>query len=141
MSRYVVDASVAIKLYVPEVHSALAAQFFAEGHELIAPDLMPTEFANILWKKVTQRGELTLSEGQQIITAFQKLPLDYYSSLDLLDEAFKIAASTQRTAYDSLYIALAAQFGCQMITDDRKLFTALQSTALSPFILLLEDYQ
>lgn len=107
MSRYVLDASVAVKLYVPEVHSDLAVRFFADNHELIAPDLLPSEFANILWKKSTLRGEITISEGQRILTEFQSLPIDYYSSLDLVDEAFKIATSTQRTVYDSLYVALA----------------------------------
>jgi len=119
MRRYVLDASVAVKLYVPEVHSDLAARFFADGHELISPDLLPSEFANVLWKKSVQRREITVSEGQRIITEFQSLPIDYYSSLDLLDEAFEIATSTQRTVYDSVYIALAGQFGCQKVTDDR----------------------
>jgi predicted nucleic acid-binding protein len=140
MSRYVLDASVAVKLYVPEVHSDLAARFFADNHELIAPDLLPSEFANILWKKSTQRGEITISEGQRIVTEFQSLPVDYYSSMDLVDEAFKIATSTQRTIYDSLYVALAAQFGCQIITDDRKLFNSLKGTSFAPLLSLLEDY-
>src|SRR6266404_234705 len=140
MSRYVLDASVAVKLYVPEVHSDLAARFFADNHELIAPDLLPSEFANILWKKSTQRGEITVGEGQRILTEFQTLPIDYYSSLDLVNEAFEIATSTRRTIYDSLYVALAVQFGCQKITDDRKMFNALQNTVFGPLLSLLEDY-
>ena len=140
MSRYVLDASVGVKLYIPEVHSDLATRFFADGHELIAPDLLPSEFANILWKKSTQRGEITISEGQRILTEFQSLPIDYYTSLDLVDEAFKIATTTQRTIYDSLYVALAAQFDCQIITDDRKLFNSLGGTSFAPHLSLLEDY-
>lgn len=140
MSRYVLDASVAVKLYVPEVHSDLAARFFADNHELIAPDLLPSQFANTLWKKSTKRDEITFSEAQRILTEFRSLPIDYYSSLDLVDEAFKIATSTQRTIYDSLYVALAAQFGCQKITDDRRLFNALKDTSFEPFLSLLEDY-
>jgi predicted nucleic acid-binding protein len=102
---------------------------------------LPSEFANVLWKKSTQRGEITVSEGQRIISEFQLLPVDYYSSLDLLDEAFEIATSTQRTVYDSVYIALAGQFGCQKITDDRKLFNSLKNTSLRPLLSLLEDYR
>jgi predicted nucleic acid-binding protein len=59
MSLYVVDASVAVKLYVPEVHSQKAVQFFSDQHDLLAPDLMLSEFGNIIWKKVTLLGELT----------------------------------------------------------------------------------
>lgn len=51
MSLYVVDASIAIKLYVPEVHSPQAVRFFSDQHDLIAPDLMLSEFGNIVWKK------------------------------------------------------------------------------------------
>ena len=51
MSLYVVDASVAVKLYVPEVHSAEAIRFFSDGHELIVPELMLAEFGNIVGRK------------------------------------------------------------------------------------------
>ena len=44
MSLYVVDASIAVKLYVPEVHSAHSIRFFSDGHELIAPEFMLAEF-------------------------------------------------------------------------------------------------
>ncbi|MDT4965825.1 MAG: hypothetical protein QOJ64_562 [Acidobacteriota bacterium] len=77
MSLYVVDASVAIKLYVPEVHSPQAVRFFSDQHDLIAPDLMLSEFGNIVWKKVTLHAELTKGEGDRIITAVQTLPLTY----------------------------------------------------------------
>ena len=50
------DASVAIKWYVPEVHSEIAACLLDGTHELIAPDLLLPEFGNIVWKKV-QRGQ------------------------------------------------------------------------------------
>jgi predicted nucleic acid-binding protein len=51
MSLYVVDASIAIKLYIPEVHSPEAVRFFSDDHELIIPEFMLAEFANIVWKK------------------------------------------------------------------------------------------
>ncbi|MBA3354668.1 MAG: type II toxin-antitoxin system VapC family toxin [Pyrinomonadaceae bacterium] len=63
MSLYVVDASVAVKLYVPEVHSAQAIRFFSDGHELIVPDFMLAEFGNIVWKKTALLSELTEAEG------------------------------------------------------------------------------
>lgn len=141
MSLFVVDASVAVKLYVPEVHTDLAVKFFADGHQLIAPDLMPSEFTNILWKKVVQRGELTLPEARRIVTEFKSLPLDYYSALDLLDDALEIAAAHTRTVYDCTYVALAAAMGAKKITDDRRLANALAATPLSSSIMVLEDYR
>ena len=140
MSRYVVDASIAVKLYVPEVHSQQAIQFFSDQHELIAPDLMLAEFGNIIWKKVRLLGELTSDEGKEIIAAVQRLPLDYYSTDVLITNAFEIAVNMQRTVYDCLYVALAASQGCQLITDDRKLYSALQQTSLAAFPTLIENY-
>ena len=140
MSLYVVDASIAVKLYVPEVHSQQALRFFSDKHDLIAPDLMLAEFGNIIWKKVRLLGELTSDEGKQIITAAHTLPLNYDATTDLIANAFEIALNTQRTVYDCLYVALAASQGCQLMTDDRKLHSALQQTSLAAFLTLIEDY-
>jgi predicted nucleic acid-binding protein len=140
MSRYVVDASVAVKLYVPETNSQQAVRFFSDQHDLIAPDLMLAECGNIIWKKVRLLGELTSDEGKRIIAAAQTLPLDYYSTTDLITNAFEIALNSQRTVYDCLYVALAASQGCQLMTDDWKLHSALQQTSLAAFIILIENY-
>ena len=140
MSLYVVDASVAVKLYVPEVHSQQAVRFFSDQHDLIAPDLMLAEFGNIIWKKVKLLGELTQDEGDRIITSMQTLPITYYSAADLLMVAFQIALNTQRSVYDCLYIALAVSRGCLVMTDDRKLYTALQQVSLGARLTLIENY-
>lgn len=70
MSLYVVDASIAVKLYVPEIHSAQAIRFFSDGHELIVPDLMLAEFGNIIWKKTSLLRELTGQKAKQYSTQF-----------------------------------------------------------------------
>ena len=140
MSLYVVDASVAVKLYVPEVHSAHAIRFFSDGHELIAPEFMLAEFGNIIWKKSVLLGELTEVESNAIVFAAQELPLGYYYTHGLLTDALQIALATKRTVYDSLYIALAAAQACELMTDDRKLHKSLQSTSLATFVTLIEKY-
>ena len=140
MSLYVVDASVAVKLYVPEVHSAEAIRFFSDGHELIVPELMLAEFGNIVWKKPALLSELTEAEGKTILDAVLDLPLGYYYTNSLLREALQIALSTKQTVYDSLYIALASAQGCQVMTDDRRLYQSLQPTLWAAFPTLIENY-
>jgi len=140
MSLYVVDASIAIKLYVPEVHSAEAIRFFSDGHELIVPEFMLAEFGNIVWKKATLLGELTEAEAKTIVDAVRELPLGYYYTSGLLTDALQIALKTKRTVYDSLYITLAKAQGCQLMTDDQKLYESLQRTSLAPFVTLIENY-
>lgn len=140
MSLYVVDASVAVKIYVPEIHSDRAVRFFLDEHELIAPEFMLAEFGNILWKKSALMGELTEVETKTIVAAAQDLPIGYYYTDDLLANAMHIALASMRTVYDSLYIALAEAQACQVMTDDRKLAQSLQATPLASFITLIEDY-
>jgi len=47
------------------------------------------------------------------------------SSLDLLEEAFSIAATFDRTVYDSLYVALAVRLKADLVTADARLANAL----------------
>ena len=140
MSLYVVDASVAIKLYVPETHSAHAIRLFSDGHELIVPEFMLAEVANVVWKKSSLLGELSEAEAQAIVAAVQEMPFGYYYTSGLLPDAMRIALSTKRTVYDSLYIALAASQECQLVTDDRKLYESLQATSWAKFLTLIENY-
>ncbi|MGH8512394.1 MAG: type II toxin-antitoxin system VapC family toxin, partial [Gammaproteobacteria bacterium] len=51
MSRWVVDASVAIKWFLPEVHSESANRLLRVDYQLLSPDLIWAEFGNVLWKK------------------------------------------------------------------------------------------
>ena len=140
MSLYVVDASIIIKLFVPEVHSANATRFFSDGHELIVPEFMLAEVANVVWKKSALLRELTEADAEAIVAAAQELPLGYYYTSGLLSDAMQIALSTKRSVYDSLYIALAASQECQLMTDDRKLYESLRATPLAKFLTLIENY-
>jgi predicted nucleic acid-binding protein len=127
MSKFVVDASVAMKWFVPEVYEAEAKRFLAPNNVLFAPDLLPSECGNILWKKV-RRGEITDGEAYRIAAELQNAPLVFVTALDLLSGALQIAVSTGRTVYDSLYVALAVAQQCRLVTADQKLYNALQST-------------
>jgi predicted nucleic acid-binding protein len=57
MSVFVVDSSVVVKWFVPEVSEAEALRVRDGGTPLHAPNFLDVEVGNILWKKV-QRGEL-----------------------------------------------------------------------------------
>jgi predicted nucleic acid-binding protein len=106
LSVYVVDASVAIKWYVPEVHSEIAACLLDGTHELIAPDLLLPEFGNIVWKKV-QRGQISVETSRRIIQEFKAVTLQTYPSEPLLENAVDMAIALGRTVYDCFYNALS----------------------------------
>jgi predicted nucleic acid-binding protein len=138
MSLYVVDSSVAIKWYVPEKHSEAAAGLLDDGHALCAPDLLPAEFGNVLWKK-HRRGELTGEEVRTIVRALPLVPLHVYSSLELLEGAIEVALQTTRSVYDSVYVALALALGGTLITADARLVNALRESTLAAHVMHIRD--
>jgi predicted nucleic acid-binding protein len=139
-SRVVVDASVAVKWYVPETGSRQAAAMLGEGMPLLAPDLLLAEFGNTVWKK-TRRGELTPDEGMAIVRAFlSTLPVTLHPSTVLLPGAWEIAVKFGRTIYDALYLALAVAEDCPLITADERLAQAIRTTTLSDFVKPLSSW-
>ncbi|HVR44512.1 MAG TPA: type II toxin-antitoxin system VapC family toxin [Thermoanaerobaculia bacterium] len=138
MSLFVVDASVAVKWFVPEIHSNAAARLLDPDIVLCAPDLIGPELANALWKKV-RRGEITEAEADEILQAFEALPLETYASISLLRGAVQLAVALDRSAYDSLYLALAVANDCPLITADRKFYSTIAPSSLAAHIRWVED--
>lgn len=140
MKTIVVDASVAIKWFLPEVHAGNAAQLLQKNLQLIAPDLFLAEVGNILWKK-NRLKELALETATEILDNFKKLPINIYESEPLLDIAWQIATTYQCAVYDSLYVALAKTEKCLLVTADQTLINILRSTHLSSSLLWIEDLE
>jgi len=138
MSRYVVDASVAVKWYLPEIHDAPARRLLAGRDALLVPDLIFSEVGNILWKRV-RAGQLLEAEAEAVLQSLGALPLAVSPSWPLALSALAIACQTQRTVYDSLYLALAVRESAVMVTADEKFTHAIQATPLTPYVLWVED--
>ncbi len=138
MTLYVVDASVAIKWYVPEIHSETAACLLDGTHEIIAPDLLLPEFGNILWKKV-ERGQITIETSRTILQEFKAVTLRIYPSEPLLETAVDMAITLRRTVYDCFYLALAVTQQCQMVTADGKFYNALKTSSYASNLLWVEN--
>lgn len=130
MNRLVVDASVVIKWYVPEVHSAEAVRLLEEEWVLVAPDLLGAEVANTLWKKV-RRGEISERDASDILAAFLASPVEIFPSTPLLPGALDIAMTLGRTVNDSLYLALAVERYAAVITADENLANAVKESPLA----------
>ena len=127
MTTYVLDASVAVKWYVPEIDDDAAKKLLAAEHDLHVPDLFFPEFGNILWKKV-QRGEIDDDEAREIAAEIKTVPLFTHRSFPNLVAALELALAHKRTVYDAYYVALSVDLDCPFITADEKLVNALQPT-------------
>ncbi|PYP99716.1 MAG: PIN domain nuclease [Acidobacteria bacterium] len=116
----VVDASIVVKWLAHEPDSEPATRVIVDGGPLTAPDLLPVEVANVLWKKI-RRGDMTTAELQPAITALLALGIGLYQSTPLLSAAAHLAVTTGHPVYDCLYLALATDTGVALATADRRL--------------------
>lgn len=139
MNRFVVDASVAIKWYLPEQNSTDADRLLNGGFQLLAPDLLLPEVGNILWKRV-MRSELTVQKARVIVHALEALPLILQPTSVIADNAMTFACGLKRSFYDSLYLTLAVMTDCRLVTADRKLFEAVKdSPPVKKHLLWIEE--
>lgn len=137
--KLVVDASVAVKWYVPETGSAEASAILARGDPLLAPDFLVAEFGNVLWKKV-RRGELDRLEAGEIVDAFVfSSQVTLVAAGPFLRPAFDLATRWQRTVYDALYLAIALAESCALVTADERLGQGLAKTEVAGTVFTLAD--
>ena len=140
---YVVDASVAVKWYLPEEGQAqaraLAVQSVEGRVQLVAPELLATEVANAAWKR-QQRGELLPEEACEIASEVQQAPVTFLDVPPLLVTATHLATTLDCTVYDSLYLALVEVYDATLITSDRRLCEAARKKWPEERVKLLRDF-
>jgi len=123
VNTLVIDASVAVK-WVVEEHGTAEALVLRQKAQLIAPDLLIAECANILWKKV-QRGELLKDEALLAARLLQGAEIELLPTRFLFEAATRISIEIDHPAYDCLYLALALERKCQFVTADERLLRKL----------------
>jgi predicted nucleic acid-binding protein len=141
VSVFVVDASVVVKWFVPEIHSDAARRLLVSPHEFVAPDLLFAETGNTIWKKV-RRQELTAEEGQQLVADIGLIAVEAFPCRALAEDAYALANATGRTVYDSMYVALALRLNTRAITADDRLEAALKKIpAVAGHIQLVQTFE
>lgn len=138
MTKIVVDANVAIKLVLPEIHSEAALRLRNTNFELLVPDFFFPEIGNILWKRV-RRNEISLEEAKNNLAVLSLLPWQVYSSQSLMPLALEIAVRIDQAVYDCVYLALAVTNQCQMVTADERFYNALSRDVLFPQVCWIEN--
>jgi predicted nucleic acid-binding protein len=116
----VIDASVAVKLYVAEHDSQPARGLFAAADALIGPELILFEVTSALHRKC-RRGEVS---ERQVLSASRDLPFWFarlWPMADLHQRACVLALQTNHPVYDCAYLALAEETGFEFVTADRRL--------------------
>ena len=136
--KLVVDASVAVKWFVEENLREEARLLVKQGHELVSPDFILIETANIAWKKAL-RGEIGKDQARTIVAAIPQYVPTLYPSSELMDRALELAFALNHPVYDCLYLSCADIADGVLITADEKLCEAVQGTDFERLVRYLGD--
>lgn len=140
MRRFVVDASVMVKWFVPEIHAGAARGLLREDYSLCAPDLARAEFGNVLWKK-WRRNELSAEVVEGVLRDLERFALAIETSEPLMQTAWDVARMYDRSFYDGLYVALALRLDCPLVTADRRLHNALRGTEMDGYLIWVGEME
>ncbi len=130
MTRFVIDASVAVKWVVTEDGTPEAITLLSANSLLAAPELLIAECSNILWKKV-RLAELSEQEAMLAAGLLQCGRIELHPSRDLLEPATRLAIHLDHAAYDCIHIALAEKHGWQFVITDSRLLEKVRHSSLS----------
>lgn len=124
---FIVDASVVIKWYIPEILSTHAESILSLEQDLIAPDFLLIEVSNVLWKKV-RRDEIKQKDAHYILDHLRSGFLDFIPIDYLVKRAFDIGVALSHPVYDCLYLSLAEKEKGKVITADEKFVSCCRGT-------------
>src|SRR5882724_18034 len=126
--KYILDSNVALKTVLPEQDSPHANRLigdFNNGlHELLAPDVFPIEIGHALTRAERQR-RIAPPDGWRFWQSLMTDAPEFQPSLPLMRRAFELSLKMRIGLYDCLYVALAEEQGCELVTGDGRLIQVL----------------
>jgi predicted nucleic acid-binding protein len=138
----VVDASVAVKWYVPEENANRALSLLARQEDgeisLHVPELFFAEVGNIVWKK-QRTGRLLRTQADLIVGSLLQVPYHVHSLAGLLPHAVTLACELDQTVYDAIYLSLALSLRSQVITADSRFRNRLEASPYRPYVRWVGD--
>jgi hypothetical protein len=136
----VVDASVAVKWFLPEADSDAAARLLEGGQKLVAPELIRIEVAAALTRR-GRLGELTDSQVRATTEAWSDALADGVVILEEngtdLPRAIELALALRHPVQDCLYLALAGRLDVPLVTADRAF--GARATSIDANVTLLAE--
>jgi predicted nucleic acid-binding protein len=115
--RLILDASAAIEVVLDRHKDRRFADEVQQAALVLAPDLLVAEVVNTIWK-YHQFENLSLSACDRAIELALGLADSLVPAKELYREAFLLARTTRRPAYDMFYLALARREDAALLTAD-----------------------
>ncbi len=129
MSRFVLDASVALAWFIDHPVDAYAVEVrdkIRRGDRAVVPALWETEFANgVLMAE--RRKLMNVSEGDECVVEMDRLRLtsiEADSGFRSVQEVLAVARTFQLTVYDACYLELARRAEMPLASLDKRLRAA-----------------
>lgn len=143
MKVIVIDASVALKWQLRDEADVDRADSilldFAHGRvELIAPSLWLYEVTNGIRTAVV-RGRLSADQGREAAKNFLHLGVHLHPFFPIAVHAYDLACRYGLAVYDSVYIALAKQYGAELYTADGPFYDKIKGSL--GFVKWFTEYQ
>ena len=130
----VVDASVVVKWFFPELGSQAAQALLADSEQLAAPALVRIEVYAAITRKV-RLGEIATEDARTACrlwaAAIERGVLVLVPDEEVLPSAVELALKLQHPLQDCLYLALAEREQSALITADSKFQTRAQTAYAS----------
>lgn len=136
--RLVLDASVAIKFYVPEASSERALEWLTRELNFSVPDIFLVEVAQALLRHCREQ-RMTRDDLDMAVRDLDRLVDVPSGSGDLIIRALAIAHDLDHRLHDCMYLALADRLDCALLTADERLVRKVRERAPDLRILSLGD--
>jgi predicted nucleic acid-binding protein len=128
--KYILDSSVAFKWVVRETYSdkadQLRADFLAGIQDFHSPNVFPVEVAHALTRAERQL-RVVAGQAKSLIADILVAPPQLHAYRPLLMRAADISSQMRIGVDDCLYVALAEQENCELVTGDDKLLKKLRN--------------
>ena len=118
--KVVLDASAAIETVLGRKQASRLGSIVAEADIVLAPDLFVPEVVNTIWKYHQFEG-LPLDQCDRFLTTALGVVDVLVPSMEIHREAFLLARTARRSAYDMFYLALARREDAVLLTTDAAL--------------------
>src|SRR5271157_3998760 len=124
---FVLDCSVGAKWVLPEPGRAPALAWldrYTSGEVLlIAPDLLLAEFASLVAKR-HRRKQISAMQAHAAFALMTKCAPRLFDMRPRLFRALDLSVQHQMSLWDCVYLALALEHDCPLLTADGRLFRA-----------------
>ena len=123
----VVEPGVVLKWFIEEPLRPQARSLLANGHRLIAPDILIAGVAELAWKKAVS-GEIAADQAEPIVRNIG-LPAfisAFVESARLRNRALALALQCGRPVHDCFYAACAEEASAPLVSSDEAFLQALK---------------